>query len=90
MVPQPKFEGESDWYNWNVENWGTKWPISSVCVDDSDIDTISFGFSSAWAPPVAAFETWARNQENVTFQLDYFEPGCGFVKYAPSPNKACP
>ena len=25
MVPQPNFAGESDWYSWNVENWGTKW-----------------------------------------------------------------
>lgn len=79
MVPQPKFEGESDWYNWNVENWGTKWPISSVCIGHSEIDTITFSFSTAWAPPISAFETWANSQDNVTFSLEYFEPGCQFV-----------
>ena len=79
MVPQPKFEGESDWYIWNVENWGTKWDIGQVDIDDSDIDTISFSFSTAWAPPVSAFETWGRCQDGVTFSLEYFEPGVGFV-----------
>lgn len=80
MVPQPNFAGESDWYSWNVENWGTKWDIASPTINDDDRDdSISFGFSSAWGPPVQAFENWARGQDNVTFQLDYFEPGIGFV-----------
>jgi hypothetical protein len=80
MVPQPKFEGDQDWYNWNVTNWGTKWDISSVYINDCDDDEyITFNFSSAWAPPVSAFETWARGEDGVTFQLDYFEPGVEFV-----------
>ena len=63
-----------------LNNWGTKWDLSDACInDDNESDSISFGFSSAWAPPVTAFETWARGQDNVTFQLDYFEPGIGFV-----------
>ena len=79
MVPQPNFAGDSDWYSWNIENWGTKWDLGQVCIDDSEIDSISFSFSTAWAPPINAFETWARSQDNITFNLDYFEPGCAFV-----------
>jgi hypothetical protein len=79
MVPQPRFEGESDWYSWNIENWGTKWEISSPTINEDSDDSISFGFMTAWGPPIAAFETWGRGQENVTFQLDYFEPGMEFV-----------
>ena len=33
MVPQPNFEGDQDWYNWNVSNWGTKWDITDVYID---------------------------------------------------------
>ena len=79
MVPQPKFENDQDWYSWNVENWGTKWDINECYLDDEEGDSISFSFSTAWAPPINAFETWARSQDGVTFQLDYFEPGVGFV-----------
>lgn len=80
MVPQPNFEGDQDWYAWNVENWGTKWDINDTSIDEDDEnDSISFSFSTAWAPPVTAFETWARGQEGVTFELKYFEGGVGFV-----------
>ena len=79
MVPEPK-DNES-WYEWRVENWGTKWDISDVYLNDEDTEnnSIEFGFSSAWSPPTQAFETWARGQEGVTFTLKYFEPGVGFL-----------
>ena len=79
MIPQPIFEGDQDWYAWNVENWGTKWDINNVCVDDEEDDSISFSFTTAWAPPINAFETWARGQDGITFELKYFEGGVGFV-----------
>jgi hypothetical protein len=80
MVPQPNFEGESDWYNWNVNNWGTKWDITDVYIDNADEpDSIEFAFSTAWAPPVEAFATWALADGRVQFSLEYWEPGCGFV-----------
>ena len=64
-----------------MENWGTKWDISDVYLNDEDTEnnSIEFGFSSAWSPPTQAFETWARGQEGVTFTLKYFEPGVGFL-----------
>jgi hypothetical protein len=79
MVPQPKFEGDQDWYMWNVNNWGTKWDISDVYIDNDEPDSIEFSFSSAWAPPVEAFTTWAFADGRVQFSLEYWEPGCGFV-----------
>jgi hypothetical protein len=80
MVPQPNFEGDSDWYQWNVNNWGTKWDITDVYIDNADEpDSIEFSFSSAWAPPVEAFTTWAFGDGRVQFSLEYWEPGCGFV-----------
>ena len=80
MVPQPNFEGDQDWYAWNVANWGTKWSITDIHIDDDDQDdSIEFYFNTAWAPPVPAFETWAREQDGITFELKYFEGGVGFV-----------
>jgi Ferredoxin-like domain in Api92-like protein len=80
MVPQPNFEGDQNWYNWNVANWGTKWDISDVYIDnEAEEDSIEFLFSSAWSPPVEAFAAWAGADGRVQFTLEYWEPGCGYV-----------
>ena len=80
MVPQPNFEGDQDWYMWNVNNWGTKWDICDAYIDESaEEDEITISFSTAWAPPVDAFHTWAAQDGRVQFTLDYWEPGCAFV-----------
>jgi len=80
MVPEPKFEGDQDWYSWRINSWGTKWPLSDVYIDEDDEpDSITFTFSTAWSPPIEAFHTWAVNEGNVQFSLDYWEPGIGFV-----------
>jgi hypothetical protein len=80
MVPQPNFEGDQDWYAWNIANWGTKWDICDVYIDKTaEEDSIEFSFSTAWAPPEAAFETWAESDGRVQFTLEYWEPGCAFV-----------
>ena len=80
MVPQPNFDGDQDWYAWNIANWGTKWDICDTYIDnDAEEDSIEFSFSTAWAPPVDAFRTWAESDGRVQFTLDYWEPGCAFV-----------
>jgi hypothetical protein len=80
MVPQPKFEGESDWYTWNVNNWGTKWDICDVYFENqAEEDSIEFSFCTAWSPPVDAFYTWAARDGRVQFRLEYWEPGAGYV-----------
>ena len=80
MVPQPNFEKDSDWYDWNIANWGCKWPISDIYFENqAEEDSIEFSFCSAWAPPVDAFRTWAELDGRVQFNLEYWEPGVGFV-----------
>jgi len=79
MCPRPGAE-DDDWYNWNVNNWGTKWDVASVFIgDDTEEDSIQFSFDTAWAPPVAAFRSWAERDGRVTYRLTYMEPGMGFV-----------
>lgn len=78
MVPRP--QAEEDWYNWNIQHWGTKWPISDIYFENqAEEDSIEFSFCSAWAPPIEAFQTWAQADGRVQFNLEYWEPGCGFV-----------
>ena len=80
MVPEPKYEGDQDWYHWRINNWGCKWDIGDVYFEhQSDEDQIQFDFSSPWGPPVEAFARWAQADGRVQFSLEYWEPGMGFV-----------
>lgn len=79
MRPLPEDQREN-WYDWCVNNWGTKWDIHEAFVgDDTEEDSIQFSFDSAWGPPVAAFRHWAEQDGRVTYRLTYMEPGMGFV-----------
>ena len=40
------------WYNWRVQNWGTKWDCYSLEIDDTDMHYGFEGtFETAWSPP---------------------------------------
>jgi hypothetical protein len=102
-----KKTGHSDWYSWAVDNWGTKWDISEFYGVDKQADalighsTISFGFSSAWSPPIGAYEQFIMNmseqKQDVSVKAYYYEGGCDFMGcwdngddecYAPSDYKS--
>lgn len=79
MRPLPE-DQRDNWYDWCVNNWGTKWDIGEPFVgDDTEEDSITFSFDTAWAPPVDAFRSWAERDGRVTYRLTYMEPGMGFV-----------
>jgi hypothetical protein len=71
--------GYSDWYGWACDNWGTKWDISEFYGVDRDGDTISFAFSSAWSPPVGAYEYFLAKNEECSLKAYYYEGGCDFM-----------
>ena len=46
--------GVTDWYDWNIENYGTKWGACSMEMDEGNLDeengSLHFHFESAWSP----------------------------------------
>ena len=102
--PQPMIQGFDNWYDWRVENWGTKWELCEFygvdrqhLNDSLDESTISFAFSSAWAPPIGAYEQFLADNENCSLKAYYYEGGCDFMGewdngsddcYAPSDYKS--
>lgn len=76
--PRPATE-EDNWYDWNLENWGSKWDLSiSTGSYERDGDTISFDFDTAWSPPIALYEYMVDQGYDV--RAYYHEPGmcyCG-------------
>ena len=67
-----------NWYNWRVENWGTKWDVTNSDHYQDDGNT-SFNFDSAWAPPTNALDFWSKANPDFLVQLEYWEPGMAFV-----------
>ena len=103
--PQPMVEGFDNWYDWRVENWSTKWEVCEFYGVDRQYLTeqnegesvITFGFSSAWAPPIGAYEQFLVDHEDCSLRAFYYEGGCDFMGewdngsddcYAPSDYKS--
>ena len=45
-----------NWYDWSIENWGTKWDACNLSWSQLDDHTIEFDFDSAWSPPISVYE----------------------------------
>jgi len=73
--------GYKTWYDFCVNEWGTKWdvdPYDTVEYDsEHDKDGVTFGFDSAWAPPIGVYE--ALMDQGFTIRAYYYEPGMAFA-----------
>jgi hypothetical protein len=86
FIPVPEDIGDG-WYNFCVNNWGTKWDFGADIGTDKQpeqyalkatrVDNqVSCTFDSAWAPPVGLYEKLVELGYNV--KASYFEPGMAF------------
>ena len=63
LIPMPKelegTEGFSDspnWYDWRLDNWGTKWDVYEAHCTRVDANTLQLNFLTAWSPPIPVFD----------------------------------
>ena len=75
LRPRPA-DQEENWYDWNINHWGTKWDISVIDYDRYDDETIWISFETAWSPPIALYEYLSENDWHV--DAVYHEGGMGF------------
>ena len=59
-----------DWYEWSINNWGTKWEASEITIEDHLIC-----FETAWSPCSPIVEKLADRFPQLAFIYKYFEPG---------------
>ena len=70
--------GYGNWYDFCVNEWGTKWDIGADGNPAQDFPGgLSLGFESAWAPPCAAYEK--LTEQGFRIRAMYYEPGMGFA-----------
>jgi hypothetical protein len=60
------------WYDWNLNNWGTKWDVSD-CSSDSSPDCTSYHFQTAWGPPIEVIVELSKQYPTLTLSLDWDE-----------------
>jgi hypothetical protein len=70
--------GYKDWYDFCVNEWGTKWDIGGDGAEpyDDGPNRTTLSFDSAWAPPCAAMDKLMDLGFSV--RLYYYEPGMAF------------
>ena len=70
--------GYGNWYDYCVNEWGTKWDVGADGNPAQDIPGgLMLGFESAWAPPSAAYEK--LTEQGFRIRAMYFEPGMAFA-----------
>ena len=70
--------GYANWYDFCVNEWGTKWDVGADGNPAQDIPGgLMLGFESAWSPPIAAYEKLTEMGFNI--RAMYYEPGMAFA-----------
>jgi len=70
--------GYANWYDYCVNEWGTKWDVGADGNPAQDIPGgLMLGFDSAWAPPIAAYEKLM--DQGFRIRAMYFEGGMAFA-----------
>lgn len=69
-----------DTYNWNINNWSTKWEAYDFEVyndDDIMFSEITLAFNTAWSPPIKIFE--ALKKKGWEVKAEYLDECHNFV-----------
>ena len=70
------------WYNWRVQNWGTKWDCYSLEIDDTDMPHgFEVNFETAWSPPEEVCNAIRDQYDDLSISWFYDEPGCELAGY---------
>ena len=81
FIPKPHDIGDG-WYDWCIQNWGTKWDIGAGEDERYGLKATVVGneascsFDSAWAPPIGLYNELIELGYDV--HASYFEPGMCF------------
>lgn len=63
--------GATNWYDWNVNNWGTKWDVGDGVDVDSYGGWIEYRFDTAWGPPDIFIDKLREAYPDLEIELRY-------------------
>ena len=65
--------GHSTWYDWRIDNWGTKW---NAC-DPSWTDEKTLEFNTAWNMPQGIYRKLSQMYPNICIEVRYADEDLG-------------
>ena len=77
----PSGKNDDRWYDWNVNNWGTKWDIDKPDCDELDHNCFECEFETAWAPAEGIYYELREKFPDVDCTWFYDEPGMMVAGY---------
>ena len=75
--------GKTDdrWYDWQIQNWGTKWEPTDIDVEQTDDMELELTFNTAWSPPEEICRAIRNKYPDISVSWFYDEPGCEIAGY---------
>ena len=70
-----KEHGSDNWYDWRVNNWGTKWNSYSCELVEQEDDYVVYTFDTAWGPPTGVIEALREQCPDFSISAFFDEPG---------------
>ena len=74
---EEKLYGKNNWYDWSIENWGTKW---NAYHDNLDKANNTLTFDTAWSCPLPVLDALAElcYKHGVYFTGKWADEDCGY------------
>ena len=82
----PSGKSDDRWYDWSINNWGTKWDAYDFCGADveKEFGTATFEFNTAWGPADGIYQYIVDHYPAEDISWFYDEPGCELAGYLPN------
>lgn len=93
--------GAQTWYEWSINNWGTKWNAYECSALDLDGESAELSFWTAWSPPHPILMRLAEQYPELSFSHEWadedigmncgrreYSEGCFMEEYYPEGDEA--
>lgn len=71
--------GFTDWYDWSIEKWGTKWNAYSFEIMVDEPEELEFRFDTAWGVPEPILDAIAKEFPTINGTVTAFDEGWNFA-----------
>ncbi len=79
---RPQMTQDARWYDWRIQNWGTKWDCYDLTIDESELPNgFEASFNTAWSPPEDIYNALKEKFEGMSISWFYDEPGMEIAGY---------